>query len=136
MFAQSLRSSALLSLVLAGVAFLPSSLRGQAADRANSALRAPTAVILTPATATESALAGGPRVAPVGVVRQATPLDLGQPQRNGEGVNAGQDVAMMGVGVAETSGLVKALIRKLEPLTSGCWILRRVYQQGSRSARD
>ena len=100
MFAQSLRSSALLSLVLAGVAFLPSSLRGQAADRGDSALRAPTVVILTPATATESALATGPRFAPVGVVRQATPLDLGQPQRSSEGVNAGQDVAMMGVGAA------------------------------------
>lgn len=100
MFAQSLRSAALFSLLLAGVAFLPSSLRGQATDRGDSALRAPTVVMLTPATATESALAGGPRIAPVAVVRQATPLDLGQPQRNIEEVNAGHDVGMMGVGAA------------------------------------
>jgi hypothetical protein len=106
MFAQSFRSSALLSLLLTVVAVLPSSLRGQAADRGD-ALRAPTIVMLTPATATESALAGGPRVAPVGVVRQATPLDLGQPQRNSDGVNAGQDVAMMGVGAA---GIVVGLL--------------------------
>jgi hypothetical protein len=106
MFVKSLRSFTFLSLLFAGAAVLPSSLRAQAVDRSDSALRAPTLVILTPVTA-DSVLTGGPRVAPVGVVRQAAPLDLGQPQRYSDGVNAGPDIAMMGVGAA---GIVVGLL--------------------------
>ena len=90
MFTNSLRSTTLLALVLAG-AVLPSSARAQQAAGPGSPV--PAAV-----TATSPALLG-PQVAPVDFVRWAppSPFDDAPPQ---DRVHAGPNIAMMAVGGA------------------------------------
>jgi hypothetical protein len=84
------RSSAVLALLFVGATALPSSLRAQlstVADRDTAAQSSP-------------APAAGPRIAPAGVTRLAAPIDLARSPRENDGVHAGSDLAMMGVGGA------------------------------------
>lgn len=93
MFTNPLRSTALLAIVLAGAATLPSSARAQQAavvDSDNAVSAAATATNATPV---------GPRVGPVDFVRWAPPslFDDVLPQ---DRVRTGPNVAMMAVGGA------------------------------------
>lgn len=93
MFTNSLRSTALLAIVLAGAATLPSSARAQQAAAVD-----PGNAVSTAATATDSAPVG-PRVGTADFVRWAPPslFDDVLPQ---DRVRTGPNVAMMAVGGA------------------------------------
>jgi hypothetical protein len=85
------RSSAVLAILFVGATALPSSLRAQlsaVADRDTAAQSSPAPP------------AAGPRIAPAGVTRLAAPIDLARSPRENDGVHAGSDLAMMGVGGA------------------------------------